>query len=149
LNKVEPRISVTARNLFAKDRSGAALPNEPVERWPKVPLVCKPISFACRAERLAWAGAGPHFIVVGDSGVPERTAPDSNSSEEVALGISSKVNWSNVLDASLIDFSFGYLPVFDELAQLFGRERIDLVVVRPFQLALLPASLPTTGCSSW
>jgi hypothetical protein len=55
LYKVDPRICVFARNLFSKDDCRAALFNEPVEAGPQVPLVMKPNTFACRAERLARA----------------------------------------------------------------------------------------------
>ena len=55
LNKVEPSEAVLACNLLAKDDCRAALSDEMVERWPKVPLVSKPMSLACRAERLAGA----------------------------------------------------------------------------------------------
>jgi hypothetical protein len=34
LNKIEPSVSVLARNLFAKDCDRAALFNEPMECWP-------------------------------------------------------------------------------------------------------------------
>jgi hypothetical protein len=55
VNKVEPSKSVLARNLLAKDRDSARLRslNEVEPRRPQVPLVSKPSSFACRAERLA------------------------------------------------------------------------------------------------
>jgi hypothetical protein len=55
LYKVEPSKAVFARNLFAKDDCRLALLDEIVEVRPEVPLVIKPCSFACRAERLARA----------------------------------------------------------------------------------------------
>jgi hypothetical protein len=51
--KVEPTKAVFACNLFTKDNVRAALADEVVERGPQVPLIIKPCSFACRAERLA------------------------------------------------------------------------------------------------
>jgi hypothetical protein len=63
-----------------------------------MPLVSKPASFACRAERLAWARAGPDFAIVGPPGEPEREGPDSNAGKEVALSKSSKVAWRDILD---------------------------------------------------
>jgi hypothetical protein len=62
--KVEPSESVFSRNLLPKDALRAALADEPVEGGPQVPLVIKPRSFACRAERLAWAASGPDGPVV-------------------------------------------------------------------------------------
>jgi hypothetical protein len=53
LYKVDPSKAVLACNLLAKDDARAALADEVVKRGPKVPLVSKPFSFACRAERLA------------------------------------------------------------------------------------------------
>ena len=52
-NKIEPRPSSRAFNLLPKHDVRATLSDEPVEGGPKVPLVSKPASFACRAERLA------------------------------------------------------------------------------------------------
>ena len=53
LYKVEPTKAVFACNLLTKDDWRAALADEVVESWPQVPLIIKPCSFACRAERLA------------------------------------------------------------------------------------------------
>jgi hypothetical protein len=55
LYKVEPSEAVLCRNLLAKHNPRSALADEVVESGPQVPLVSKPISFACRAERLARA----------------------------------------------------------------------------------------------
>jgi hypothetical protein len=61
-------VSVFACNLLAKDCDRAALADEMEERWPKVPLVSKPFSFACLAERLAGTGAGPDRTIIGPTG---------------------------------------------------------------------------------
>jgi hypothetical protein len=53
--KVEPSEAVFACNLLTKDNVRSALADEVVEGWPQVPLIIKPCSFACRAERLARA----------------------------------------------------------------------------------------------
>jgi hypothetical protein len=53
--KVDPRIDVLACNLLTNDDCRSALLDEPVECGPQMPLVSKPIAFACRAERLTWA----------------------------------------------------------------------------------------------
>jgi hypothetical protein len=55
LYKVDPVIDSFARNLFSSDDWRAALLDEVMGRGPKVPLVSKPTSFACRGERLARA----------------------------------------------------------------------------------------------
>jgi hypothetical protein len=53
LYKVEPAVANRLFNLLTKDDWRAALSDEVVEGWPKVPLVSKPELHACRAERLA------------------------------------------------------------------------------------------------
>jgi hypothetical protein len=68
-HKVEPSHASRAFNLFSKDEVRAALADEPVEGWPKVPLVIKPAAFACRAERLAGTRPGPERTVGGDAGL--------------------------------------------------------------------------------
>jgi hypothetical protein len=84
--KVDPRVSVLARNLFSKDDCRSALFDEVVEMGPQVPLVIKPSSFACRAERLARTGTSPNRSVVAPSGRPEGMGPNANACEEMALG---------------------------------------------------------------
>jgi hypothetical protein len=86
LYKVEPSLACFACNLLAKDDVRAALADEPVEGWPEVPLVIKPAAFACRGERLAGAGAGPHGSVVGPPCLSQGVGPDTDTGEEVALG---------------------------------------------------------------
>jgi hypothetical protein len=87
LNKVDPRVCVTARNLLSKDRCRAALLDEVEERRPKVPLVSKPSSRACRAERLAGTGTSPNRSVVSPAGAAKCIAPDTGTGKEVALGV--------------------------------------------------------------
>jgi hypothetical protein len=52
LNKIEPPVANRCFNLFPHDDRRAALLEEPEPTGPQVPLVSKPSSFACRAERL-------------------------------------------------------------------------------------------------
>jgi len=47
LNKIEPSESVFARHLFANDCPRVERADEVVGRGPQVPLIVKPISFAC------------------------------------------------------------------------------------------------------
>ena len=115
LYKVEPCVSVTCCNLFAKDMLRSALADEVEEVGPKVPLVSKPISFACRAERLARAGAGPDGAVVGPTRSAQGIGPGSNAGEKMALGVSSKLSWSYIFNApflSLIHISEPTRPRF-------------------------------------
>jgi hypothetical protein len=83
--KVDPRVRVLACNLLSKDDCRAALFDEVVEVGPQVPLVIKPSSLACRAERLARTGTSPNRSVVTPSGRPEGMGPDANACEEMAL----------------------------------------------------------------
>ncbi|APZ81819.1 hypothetical protein vBEliSR6L_54 [Erythrobacter phage vB_EliS_R6L] len=53
--KIVPPEAVLACNLLPNDDDRADMLDEPVPVRPKVPLVSKPISCACRGERLAWA----------------------------------------------------------------------------------------------
>jgi hypothetical protein len=67
-----------------------------------VPLVSKPRAFACRAERLAWAGAGPNRLSVWNAGTSQGMRPDADSCEEVALRVLSKIAWVYILDAPFV-----------------------------------------------
>jgi hypothetical protein len=98
LYSVEPLKAVLACNLLAKDDWRAALADEMVERGPKVPLVSKPCSFACRAERLTGTGASPDRAVVGPSGEAQGVGPDSDTGEEVDLGVSAQVRSSQLMN---------------------------------------------------
>jgi hypothetical protein len=91
--KVDPSVCVFACNLLTKDDVRLALLDEMVEGRPQVPLVSKPIAFACRAERLAGATSSPDGSIIWPSCAAQRVRPDSNSGEEVALGESSKLIW--------------------------------------------------------
>jgi hypothetical protein len=129
LYKVDPSVCALSRNLLSKDDCRAALRDEPVEGGPQVPLVSKPISFACRAERLAWAGSGPDRTVVGPSRETQGEAPHADSGEEVALIKSSKFIWPNIFDAPFVDLARRDQAVSHQLAQPCGGEGIVFVVV--------------------
>jgi hypothetical protein len=83
--KVDPRVCVLACNLLSKDDCRATLFDEVMEVGPEVPLVSKPSSLACRAERLARTGTRPNRSVVAPSGSPEGLGPNANACEEMAL----------------------------------------------------------------
>jgi hypothetical protein len=63
-----------------------------------MPLVSKPIAFACRAERLAGARACPNSLIVSPSGPPQSKRPDPDPGEEVTLCESGKVARGDVFD---------------------------------------------------
>nr|WP_231038802.1 hypothetical protein [Nitratidesulfovibrio oxamicus] len=127
--KVEPRKTVFACNLFSKDDIRAALRDEMIECWPKMPLVSKPNAFACRAERLTRTGAGPHRSVVGPSGKSQGIAPHPDTGKEVALVKPGKVSWNDIFNAPLIDFPGSNVPGLDEFAQPCSSEWVMLVVI--------------------
>jgi hypothetical protein len=129
LYNVEPHECSWARNLLSKYDWRSALADEVVERWPQVPLVSKPSAFACRAERLAWAGAGPHRAVSWPTGKVECVSPTADAGEEVVLGVSLEVAWSDIFDAPVVNVPCGDAPIADQRAQPRRRERVDLVVV--------------------
>ncbi|GKI71007.1 hypothetical protein NUBL21976_11590 [Klebsiella pneumoniae] len=126
--KVEPYVCVTCCNLFAKDMLRSALADEVEELGPKVPLVSKSISFACRAERLARAGASPDRAIVRPSGEAEGMGPDADPGEKVALGKSSEVVRCDIFNTPFVNFARGDMPGGYEVTQPLRREWVDLVV---------------------
>jgi hypothetical protein len=116
VNKVEPRLRVSGRNLLTKDRCRSALADEMEPCRPQVPLVSKPLSPACLAERLARAGSGPDGAIVGPAGASEGVGPDADAGEEVALSVSHKFRWYNIPDIPLIDVAGGDQVVADQFA---------------------------------
>lgn len=102
--------------------------DDPVPGGPKVPLVSKPAACASLAERLARAGAGPDREIVGDAGHTEREGPDSDASEEMALGEAVEVGRAKVPDVGLTDNSGANSSICDEPAKPLRRDRIVLIV---------------------
>jgi hypothetical protein len=129
LNKVDPRLDSCARNLLSIDLCRAALRNEPVPEGPKVPLVSKSKSCACRAERLARTGTSPNRSVVGPSSEPKRERPSTDSGEEVALCIASQVIRSDISNISLINVAGGNVAGGNQVTQLLRGVTVVLVVV--------------------
>jgi hypothetical protein len=128
-NKVEPSECVLARNLFAKDHVRATLADEPEEIWPEVAVVCGAFALSSGRERLTGTTSGPDWSVVRPSCTAQGVAPDSNSSEEMTLGISQKVGWLNVSDTSLIHISVSNEFCCYQVPQPRGSERVEFVVV--------------------
>lgn len=114
--KVDPRACVFARNLLSKDCCRAALFDEMVEVWPEVPLVIKPNSFACLAERLARATSGPYRSRVLPASHSESVGPNSDPGKEVTLDEPFDVERVNVLNTSFVDLSRGDVSSSDEVS---------------------------------
>jgi hypothetical protein len=129
LYKVDPSICVLARNLLSNDDCRAALVDEPEPGGPKVPLVIKPCAFACRAERLARAGAGPDGAVVGPSGGAECVTPDADAREKMALSVRPEIGWRDIFDAPGINVAGRDLPSLNQFAQPRCRKRVDFIVI--------------------
>jgi hypothetical protein len=111
--KVEPTETVLARNLLAKDNWRAALVDEVEPVRPEVPLVSSPASLACRAERLARAGSGPHASRVGPSCPAKGKAPASDASEEVALVVAAQFVWVDIPYVPLVHVARCDMPSRD------------------------------------
>lgn len=67
-----------------------------------MPLVCKPSSLTCRAERLARAGTGPYGPSAPASKL-QGVGPSAESGEEVTLCIAAQFVWSDILNAPCVD----------------------------------------------
>jgi hypothetical protein len=72
------------------------------EGGPKMPLVSKSNSFACRAERLAGARACPNWSAIGPSCESERVTPSSDTREEMALSVSGEFGRFNIINAPCV-----------------------------------------------
>ena len=94
-----------------------------------MPFVVERFAFAGRAEWLAGAGACPYFAFVGPSGESQGVAPDSNAGEEMALGVSAEVIWSDIGDRSFIYISRGYQILGYQFAQPGGFLLVELIVI--------------------
>jgi hypothetical protein len=127
--KVDPRVAVFACNLLSKDNCRLALFDEVVEGWPQVPLVIKPSSFACRAERLARTGTSPNRSVVAPSGRSQGIAPNSDTGKEVALGEASQVAGVDIFNTPFVNIAGRNVPGFDQVAQPLCGRWINFVVV--------------------
>ena len=94
-----------------------------------MPLVSKPCAFACRAERLARAGSGPHSFGVGNSSQSESVGPSADAGEEVTLGIASQVIRGYILNRSLVDVACSNIAMLDQLTKPSCGLGVVLVVV--------------------
>jgi hypothetical protein len=69
-----------------------------MEVRPQVPWIVDTRSFARDRERLARAGAGPDWSVIGPSCEPECMAPSTDTGEEMGLGEACQIGRSNIDD---------------------------------------------------
>lgn len=139
--KVDPRVCVFARNLLSKDDCRLALFDEMVEGWPQVPLVIKPSSLACRAERLARTGTSPNRSIICPSRRPQGMGPDADAGEEVALRESAQVAGVDILNTPFIHISRRDVAGFNQVAQPLGGCRVNLVVVGGHGFLLFACSI--------
>jgi hypothetical protein len=128
VNKGEPVDSIAACNLLAKDAWRATLADEAMPRRPEVASVIEAFPFPGGGEGLAGAGASPNRSVIGPSCESESVAPDSDSGEEVALGVAAQLGRVEVDDGSLIDNAGSDVAGGDEVAEPLCSIGIDLVV---------------------
>jgi hypothetical protein len=130
LYKVDPRICVFARNLLSKDDCRLALADEPMEVRPEVPLVIKPSSRACRAERLARTGTSPNRSIIGPAGAAKGVGPNADAGEEMALGVGLEVIRMNILDRAFVYVARRDVASGNEVAEPLRGVWVDLVVIR-------------------
>jgi hypothetical protein len=144
-NLVEPPEPNRRRNLLPKERWRLALLDEAEQFRPQVPRVIESAARSGIAEGLAWAAAGPDWLVIGPSGETQRSAPSTDPRKEVALVESVKVVWRHLLDAPLIDHPRRYQPFPHQLSQPRRRTPVVLVVVDAPHCPLLCPSVCTPG----
>jgi hypothetical protein len=108
LNKVDPLLGSLACNLLSKDDWRAALSDKMEPGRPDMPLIVKPSSFTCRAERLARARTSPCADTWRPSGNLQGNGPARNPREEMETLKACEVSWLNVFDASSINSSGRY-----------------------------------------
>jgi len=130
LNNVEPSEAVFACNLLAKADVRATLADETEELGPEMSSVIGTASFTGGGEGLTGAGAGPNRSIITPSCASEGVAPDPDSGEEMALGVTPKIRRLNIDNGSFIHIPWGDMPLLDEFPQPRGGFRVNLVVER-------------------
>jgi hypothetical protein len=105
--------------------------------WPEVSRVCFAFALAGITERLAGTASGPDGAVVWPSCITEGKTPEPAAGKEVALGISHKVVWFDIGNASLIYISWCNRTRLDCLANRLRFQRIDFVVVGTHAVSFL------------
>jgi hypothetical protein len=79
-----------------------------------VPLVSKPFSFACRAERLTGTTTRPDWSIVRPSGESKSVAPPADTGEEMALCVACEIGRIDIFNRPLIDNPIGDNIRFNE-----------------------------------
>jgi hypothetical protein len=139
LNKVEPSVSVTRRNLLAKDRARSSLADEAEPLGPKMPRVICSASLAGDAEWLAWTGTRPDWTVIGPPGKSEGERPPSDAGEEVTRWravVCFKIN-----DAPLVHNAIRQMVRRNQVAEPLRGEDVNLVVDTFIHLTDHPSGL--------
>jgi hypothetical protein len=116
LYEIGPTTGSLARNLLSKEDCRAALADEVLPGWPEVPLISSSSAFACRAERLARATSCPDRSSIRPFGKTKCVGPDTNASEEVALGVLGDFVRRDVFNAAFINVTWSDVPVTDQLS---------------------------------
>jgi hypothetical protein len=130
---VEPSPSILARNLLAKEYSRSARSDESEPLGPEVTFVGEAEALAGRGNRLAWTTSTPHVDIVGPACVAERSTPDTETAEEMALSVAGNVCGLEISDRSFIDDSWCKVSSLDQVAGPLRDVWIDIVIERSRQ----------------
>jgi hypothetical protein len=114
--------------LLSKEDWRAALPDEGIPDRPEVTIIIKPLPFACFREGWTRATSGPHWTVVGPSGLPQSEAPESSPGEEMTLGVSHKFACFDFIDVPTNNLPISDGSRLDRFAHDFALERIEVVI---------------------
>jgi hypothetical protein len=66
-----------------------------------------------RGERLARTASSPDRFVIRPAGEAESAAPDADSGEEVALGVTFEVVWRDISNIPFVYITGSYVPGVD------------------------------------
>jgi hypothetical protein len=124
---MEPFTSTSARNLLSNNDWRATLFDEMVKNGPEVPLVIKPATFACRAERLTWAGTGPNLstpLLDSEGGIP-----DTDAGEEMDTVVSIEIGGRDVENRFVIYDPRSYEASIHKIAEPSTAKGVGIVIV--------------------
>jgi hypothetical protein len=85
-------------NLLSHNNGCSNTLDEPIEVWPKMPLIVSPSAFPRDREGLTWATSCNENKFIWPSGETGGMRPSSNPGEEVVLGEASESIWVDVFD---------------------------------------------------
>lgn len=146
-DEIKPSLFNRVRNLLSKDFCRLALCDEVVPGWPEVPLISKPKSFACLAERLARTGTGPNRSVIWEPGAAKGERPNSDPGEEVTLRESAQIAWMDIFDTPFIHDAWRDVAGLYQVSQPLGGVGVELVIVSGHTRLSGRRRPPVTGCS--